>query len=650
MPLLAPAVRPRLVFAAGLAWTSLIWAPALRAEPAPAFGSPPAVDGAALYKQRCASCHDRDEPTSQAPPRATLARRPSAGVVRAMTSGPMQAMAQGLGPDEIAAIATYITGQPPSKAEAELADRNPCKAPPAPLALSGPQGRAGEWMGWGRDLSNARYQPAPGIAAADAPRLKLKWAFVYPGGVNSQPTVVGGRAFVASYAGRIYALDAKSGCVLWRRDEAAGVRSALAIGPLAGPDDPRASGKPARLAAFYGDSSAVAHAVDAATGAPIWSTKVDTHPRALITGSPVLWRGRLYVPVSSLEEGVSSAKGYGCCTFRGSVAALDARTGRLLWQSWPIQEKPAPTRVNAAGVQMYGPAGGAVWSAPTVDPKRGVLYVGSGDSYTDAPSAGSDAVVAMDLVTGQIRWSRQATQNDNFLVGCNGAIGQPANCPTPVGPDHDFGTSPILARLPGGRQVLLAGQKSGVVWALDPDHEGAVLWQAKVGYGGPLGGIEWGMAADAGAVYAELGSAAVDAEGEQDVGAGGAEADIAGVLVEHAAGDGGAGAVDAPAPGLARLVDRVEAGGGHVHVPDHLAGLGVVGAQAPVQRAGEDHAGDGGDRGGKAVGAAAAQPGGACAGTLAVGRRRRRRPQRLAVGDGQGGEARPAPVPRRADV
>ena len=463
---------------------------ALLAGPAAAQTAPAAaIDGGALYLQRCASCHDNVSVDNRAPARISLAARPAADIVQALSHGVMAPMAQGLSAEQIAAIAAYLTGKAPA-AGSQVADRNRCSA-------SGPIDIAdAAWNGWGRDLANTRFQPAPGLTPAQAPRLKLKWAFAYPGGVNSQPVLVGGRLFVASFAGKVYSLDARTGCVHWRRDENGGVRTAITIGPL----DARSH----RLAAYYGDTAATVHALDAATGAPVWATRVETHPRALITGSPVLWRGRLYVPVSSLEEAVGLDRKYGCCTFRGSVVALDAATGKVLWKTYAIEKAPAPLKINAAGVQMYGPAGAAIWSAPTIDPRRGVLYVATGDSYTDAPNGGSDAVIAIDLDTGRIRWTSQATEHDNFLVGCSGQPGQPANCPDALGPDHDFGASPILRTLKSGRQVLLAGQKSGMVYGLDPDHAGKVIWQTKVGYGGSLGGVEWGMASAPGVVYVPI--------------------------------------------------------------------------------------------------------------------------------------------------
>jgi polyvinyl alcohol dehydrogenase (cytochrome) len=240
-------------------------------------------------------------------------------------------------------------------------------------------------------------------------------------------------------------------------------------------------------------------AVDANTGKELWTVSIDPGPRGILTGAPTLWGDTLYVPLSSFEEGVAGLAAYECCKQRGAVAALDIATGRIKWKSYSIPTAPAPFKKNAAGTQMYGPAGGAIWSSPTIDPKRGVLYVATGDSYTEVEEDYSDAVEAMDLKTGKIRWAHQMTALDHFLVGCPPQKPGP-NCPSPNGPDFDFGSSPILKHLAGGKDILLAGQKSGGVYGLNPD-DGSIVWQTRIGKGSALGGVEWGMAADNANLY-----------------------------------------------------------------------------------------------------------------------------------------------------
>jgi polyvinyl alcohol dehydrogenase (cytochrome) len=455
-------------------------------KPVPAFsgesGTGAARGGEALFKARCSGCHD--PAVDRAPSRAALARRFPDDIVAALKTGPMVPMATGLSDLEIGAIADYLTAEAPMKPVAD----------PAPCAAGGRFSMAGPgWNGWSIDPRNWRMQPNPGLTRAEAPRLKVKWAMTYIGGRYGQPTIVGGRLFLTSSSGKIYSLDAKTGCTHWRFDAGAGARTTVVIGRLPGV-------APSGYAAYFGDFQRNVYALDAASGKLLWKVNVEKHPRGVLTGAPVLHDGRLYVPLSSWEEAAGGVGVYGCCTARGGVAALNARTGKLIWKTYAIEQEPAPNGKNSSGVQMYGPAGAAVWSSPTIDAKRGVLYVGTGDSYTDVKEGSSDSIIAMDLATGKIRWKNQVTENDSFLMGC-GPRRAAANCPTKVGPDHDFGASPILVTLPSGKDIVLAGQKSGVVYGMDPDGGGKTIWRNKVGGGGALGGIEWGMASDGKRLY-----------------------------------------------------------------------------------------------------------------------------------------------------
>jgi polyvinyl alcohol dehydrogenase (cytochrome) len=362
------------------------------------------------------------------------------------------------------------------------------------------------WNGWGVDASNTRFQPerAAQIPADRVSKLKLKWAFGFPGvkSVLGEPSVAAGRVFAGVDTGLVYALDASSGCMYWSFQADAGVRTAVTIGPAGA----------ARIAAYFGDLKANVYSVDAATGELLWKVHIDEHPTARITGAPKLFEGRLYVPVASSEEGAGVRANYPCCTFRGSVAALDAATGRQIWKTYTIAEEPMPTGKNSDGVQRWAPAGAGVWNSPTIDPKRRALYVGTGDAYTDPVPKTTDAILAMDLDTGKILWSVQDTENDAWLVGCTSAK-RPENCPRNLGPDHDFGSPPILKTLPNGRAILVAGQKSGNVWAHDPDRKGAVVWKtALVGNTTEFGGkIIWGGAADERNAYFGLGTGGVAA-------------------------------------------------------------------------------------------------------------------------------------------
>jgi polyvinyl alcohol dehydrogenase (cytochrome) len=459
----------------------------------------PAAAGETVYNERCASCHDAPD-VMRAPSRESLGARPVRAILAALSPGGVMApQGSQLSDGEKQAVASFLSASPATSGEsrglprasvdASGESRGRC-ASPAPALSEAP---ALTWNGWGNDLSNARFQPADraDLDAGSVPKLTLKWAYGFAGATtaSSQPAVFGGRVFVGSDPGGMHALDLDSGCLYWKYDAEAGVRSAAVVA--------RVAENPARYAVVFGDLNAFVYALDAQTGAVIWKVRADEHVSARITGGPAVSGSRVFVPVSSFEEGPAARPNYPCCTFRGSVVALDAATGKTMWQTFMIAEKPQMVGKNAAGTPLWKPAGVGVWSTPTIDLARNTIYVGTGNSYTAPAAPMSDSIVALDIDTGAIRWFNQITANDAFVVGCKAGN---ENCPEQVGPDHDFGSSPILRTI-GGRRILLAGQKSGVMFALDPDARGKVLWQQRVGKGSELGGIEWGPAADAANVY-----------------------------------------------------------------------------------------------------------------------------------------------------
>jgi polyvinyl alcohol dehydrogenase (cytochrome) len=401
-------------------------------------------------------------------------------------------------------------GEPlPAVAASTAPESGLCAASTTPLAVGSAQ-----WNGWGRDIENTRYQPEPAIRAMDVPKLALKWAFGFQGSaVAGQPTVVDGRLFVASAAGRVYSLDAKTGCIYWTFDAAAGIRTAISIGEFAPPRSAAAvqrqrstsarksKQKPtlahleilkAPSAALFGDDAGAVYALDAQRGTLLWKTQVDTHPLARIVGSPMLYRERLYVAVSSTEQSAAVDTAYACCTFRGSIAALDMTTGRVLWKTYLIPEEPRPfDRGASAATAIIGPAGAAAASSPTVDSGRNLLYVGTGSSLTDINAPLTDAVVALDIATGQVRWSKQFSRHHE--VGA-----------------AEFASAPILRTLADGKQIILACQKSGIVYALDPDNAGYELWQTQATDDFAPGGIEWGPAADHRKLYVAVSGLAAE--------------------------------------------------------------------------------------------------------------------------------------------
>jgi len=333
-----------------------------------------------------------------------------------------------------AVLTTFVL---PSTAHAQATPEiDQCATTPLGNPLEGSM-----WNGWGVDTSNTRYQSAEaaGLAAEDVERLTLKWAYGFTKDqfISSQPTVVGGRIYIGTGPGGIRSLDAETGCEYWRFSAHAIVRSAISIGALHGTT-------PTRYAAYFGDLQGNVYAVDAETGTHLWTKRVDVHPYTRITGAPTLFEGRLYVPVSSLEEAATASPEYECCTFRGQVVAYDAATGEEIWRTYMIDETPQPTRISTSGVQLWAPAGAAIWSAPTIDAARGVLYVATGDAYTEPAADTSDAVVALDLETGRKVWVQQTTANDVYVVGCDDDTNRGSHCPEVLGPDYDFGQSPIL--------------------------------------------------------------------------------------------------------------------------------------------------------------------------------------------------------------
>ncbi len=349
------------------------------------------------------------------------------------------------------------------------------------------------WNGWGNGTSNSRYQgSAAQLDATQAARLKLKWAFGFPGAksVYGQPTVAGGRVFVGVDTGEVYSIDAATGCFYWSYKAAGPVRTAISVGPGKG------GGEGALL--YFGDQKGIAYALNAQSGAEVWKAQVDPHPQARLTGAPQLYQSRLYVPVASAEEPAAVDPNYECCTFRGSVVALDAFSGKQVWKTYMIPEAPKKTGKNPKGTQLWAPSGAGVWNSPTLDPKRRAIYVGTGDAYSQPAAKTTDAIVALDMDSGKMLWSIQDLQNDAWVVACIEGRGSKDNCPANAGPDFDFGASPMLKDLPNGKSVLIAAQKSGMVWAHDPDRKGAVVWKTSLASKtpGPAGQVNFGGSSD----------------------------------------------------------------------------------------------------------------------------------------------------------
>jgi len=455
-----------------VALVSLVLANAQAETPAP-----PQPDGKALFQERCSACHDRKE--SRAPPSSYLATRLPTEIVYTLTKGEMRPQAAGLSAQQIEALAVALTGRPMDVLPDPKA--NLCAAP-GHIATG-----VADWPAWGHDAHNTRFQTEAGIAVTDLPKLKTKFVFALPGLAGS-PVVAGDYLFVSSRMGMVFAVNSRTGCTFWSIDAGGPVRNAIAVGALPG----------GKHGAYFGDQNAILHALDAETGREMWKLRLDDYPGARIVGSVTVHNGVVYAPVTSGDEVDAGDPSYECCKFRGSVTALDAATGKVIWKAYTIPEAPKPTRKNDIGTQMYGPSGAGVWSAPTIDDKRGLVYAATGDAYSNGKTDASDAVIAFDIKTGKRVWASQVMKDDAWLYQCDGKpVG---NCPAPQGPDFDFSSPPLLQTMANGKEILVASSKSANAWAFDPDQKGKILWSASVGKGRSDIQI-WGSAADHDRVY-----------------------------------------------------------------------------------------------------------------------------------------------------
>jgi polyvinyl alcohol dehydrogenase (cytochrome) len=470
--------------------------------------------GVNLFKANCISCHG-PTPVERAPTELTIRQMPPERIYEAITTGSMKENAVALTDANKRLLAEFMGGRKLDKEDAGDMKHMPnaCAAHPPVKDLAAPS-----WNGWG-DLANTRFQPAKaaGLTAGKVSRLKLKWSFGFPGATALYgQTVFDGRVYVSSNAGYVYSLDAATGCIHWSFHSQAVVRSNITIGPL--------KDGAARIVAFFGDIRGNAYALDASTGEVIWKVATDPHPLARVTGNPRLYQNRLYVPLASLEEDESRSPTYACCTFRGAIVALDSETGKQVWKTYTIPQTPKVIKKNSAGVDYMGPSGAGVWTTPAIDAKRRALYFGTGNEFSGAATT-SDSIMALSLDTGKMLWFQQANKDDVWHGGCSQKIpgrannggggrgpgpgrgGQPPypaeNCEEDTGPDWDYAASPNLATLPDGRTAIVASPKQAVVRLLDPDKNGATIWEQDVarGIGGGAGEIVFGGAVDQNTIY-----------------------------------------------------------------------------------------------------------------------------------------------------
>src|SRR5258705_5790771 len=337
-------------------------------------------------------------------------------------------------------------------------------------ALSGQgqsdESRSGKWRIAGQNLNNTWSQPADhSISPANVKGLTPKWVFTTGGDVSATPTVDGDAVYFPDWAGNLFAVKKDSGKLIWSHkiSDYDGVDGAISRVSPAVDGNQVIVGDILNGKQVHNGANVIS--VDRESGTLRWMTKVDNHPAAIITGSPVIFHGVVYIGVSSSEEALATDPTYPCCTFRGSVVALDEKNGAILWKTFDVPDN---------GGQTGGYSGGAIWQPPAIDPKRGTLFIGTGNNYTApadveacqnaTPTANCvaaddffDAALALVLNSGQVKWSKRLQGLVPWTVACLTPAGPKANCPVPTSPDFDLaGSGPNLLG-----KIVCFGQKSG---------------------------------------------------------------------------------------------------------------------------------------------------------------------------------------------
>ena len=440
------------------------------------------AEGQKMYMATCNTCHKADAGMG-APGYFTLAGMPPRAILAALETGKMRVQAKDLTTDQRKAIAQFLTGK-------VLAETPMPKEAYSPFSL--PAGKSGlvQHSGWGGNLEGTGYRSTQqaGMSATTVGSLKLKWAFAFPEAnqVRSKPAIVGDWLIVGTQFGEVYSIHKQTGKIGWRFLAKAAVRGSISVVQ-------NSSG----IHAFFADNNTNVYALDVKTGALLWESKSGKHPQSGNTGSVTVYDNMVYVPLTSIEVASALDPTYPCCSSSGEIVALDTRSGKEVWRHRVITDEAKESGKKKNGKPFYGPSGAIVWCSPTVDAKRGLLYLGTGENYTEPATTTSDAIQALNLKTGKLVWTFQATKGDTWNLACPGN----PNCPEKSGPDFDFGMAPILVKQPNGKELLVVGQKAGVVYGLSPD-DGKLIWQTRIGRGGALGGIHWGMATDGKLVYA----------------------------------------------------------------------------------------------------------------------------------------------------
>jgi polyvinyl alcohol dehydrogenase (cytochrome) len=437
--------------------------------------------GKQVFTTLCITCH-KDSMKSNIPAITMLAGMTPRAVLAALDNGKMREVAEKLSEDQRKAVAQFITNK-------ALIENNISQDVYTPFKISANYNDNFDYSGWGGDLEGTGFRTSEqaGINPSNVTSLKLKWAFAFPDAtqVRCKPALIENWLIAGSQFGDIYTINTQTGKPGWHFAADAAIRGAIVV-----------TKKADVVTAYFADFNTHVYAIDVKTGKLLWKTRAGYHQQSAVSGSVVVYNDMVFVPITSAEVVSAKNPAYECCTSSGGLVAVDALSGKVIWQYKVIAEEPKPEGKKKNSDTFYGPSGAPVWCSPTVDAKRGLVYIGTGENYTSPATNTSDAIQAIDMKTGKLVWNFQGNKSDTWNLACPGG----PNCPDKIGPDLDFGMAPMLIHKKDGKDILVVGEKSGVVFGLSTD--GKLLWKKRIGKGGALGGIHWGMATDGKYVYA----------------------------------------------------------------------------------------------------------------------------------------------------
>lgn len=431
--------------------------------------------GFLVYQKHCADCHQ--DARLRAPSLGAIKKMSENGIRQALTMGVMKEHSRNIDNVDFDKLLLFLSSQTNNTTETQI---NECSEPfPTQSEIL--------WSNWGNGLSNQRVQAKSSLNPQNINQLELKWAFGFNDSIRirSQPLVTEDTIYIGSQSGHVYALSLDTGCQWWSFKADAEVRGAITLSDN-------------KKSILFTDFAANVYRLNSLNGEIEWKKNVATHPLTTITGSIAVTQDSVFIPLSSTEVVSAIDPNYMCCTFRGGLIALNTSNGDERWKMHTVPE-PKKTGYNSNRISSWGPSGAPVWSTPTIDLERGLIYIGVGQNYSHPATELSDAIIAIGIESGRVVWHKQTLSGDVWNAAC---VTNRINCPGEYGPDYDIGASIIL--IEGDKDMLIAGQKSGMVFAMDPDDNGSIIWQKRVGRGGKKGGVHWGMTIDDDSIFVPI--------------------------------------------------------------------------------------------------------------------------------------------------